>query len=408
MAVRPPLLRPVSRSANLTSFFLGLLYGLENLPRAFVVTIIAYDVLRLMGNEAMASFLLALVAIASLLVTLNAGKLIRMMTRKWVFTLAVAALAAAGLLTMSQDPILFSLGLFCRNAGAGLTLVILSLYVLDFVPTEDLAQAESRRLVFAGGVWMVGPPLGVYVWQTFGPTVAYALTVPAAVLLLAVFWALRLREADNVDPEPTRQPVNTVAVLRHYFQDSNLTIAYFIAVTRSVYFVAVFTYVPMYIVGAGLDEALGGYFISASTLSLFVGPFLTRFVPRIGVRRLIMGAFVFAAFCLIVAGSLTREQAWLVVGLILLSTLSATVLDVVGNLPFMRLVQPEERTAMSVVFYTWRDVSFALTPLFGGVIIALGGIESIFVALGAVFCLMTGLTFALPRIVMSNDARPAV
>ena len=79
-----------------------------------------------------------------------------------------------------------------------------------------------------------------------------------------------------------------------------------------------------------------------------------------------------------------------------------------GNLPFMRLVRPEERTAMSVVFYTWRDVSFALTPLFGGVIIAPGGIESIFVALGAVFCLMTGLTFALPRIVMSNDARPAV
>ncbi|MGB0482411.1 MAG: hypothetical protein ACPGPA_09280, partial [Alphaproteobacteria bacterium] len=60
-----------------------------------------------------------------------------------------------------------------------------------------------------------------------------------------------------VDPEPTRQPVNTVAVLRHYFQDSNLTIAYLIAVTRSVYFVAVFTYVPMYIVGAGLDRVGG-------------------------------------------------------------------------------------------------------------------------------------------------------
>ena len=51
--------------------------------------------------------------------TLNAGALIRLMTRKWVFTLAVAALAVAGLLTMSGDPILFSLGLFCRNAGAG-------------------------------------------------------------------------------------------------------------------------------------------------------------------------------------------------------------------------------------------------------------------------------------------------
>ena len=48
MAVRPP---PSGRYRNcdLTSVFLGLLYGLENLPCARVVTIIAYDVLRLMG-----------------------------------------------------------------------------------------------------------------------------------------------------------------------------------------------------------------------------------------------------------------------------------------------------------------------------------------------------------------------
>ena len=408
MAVRPPLLRPVSQSANLTSLFLGLLYGLENLPRAFVVTIISYDALRLMGSEQNASFLLAVAAIGSLLVTLNSGPLIRVLTRKWVFTLAVVALGAAGLLTMTGNSVFFALGLFFRNAGAGLTLVILSLYVLDFVPQRDLAQAESRRLFFAGSVWLIAPPTGVYIWNAFGPSVAYAMTVPAAALLLAVFWALRLRESDNVDPEPAKQKVNTIEAMRRYFRDPNLTIAYLIAVTRSVYYVSVFTYVPMYIIGSGLNEALGGYFISASTVVLFAGPFLTRFVPMFGVRRLIMFAFFFAAMCMIVSGSLSRDQAYFVVALMLLSTVSASVLDIVGNLPFMRLVNPEERTEMSVVFYTWRDVSFALTPLFGGIIITLGGIEAVFVALGAIFCMMTGLTFALPRIIMSNDARPAV
>ena len=153
---------------------------------------------------------------------------------------------------------------------------------------------------------------------------------------------------------------------------------------------------------------MGGYFISASTLVLFAGPFLTRFVPMIGVRRLIMCAFFLAALCLIVAGNLTTQQALLVLALLLAATVAASVLDIVGNLPFMRLVNPEERTEMSVVFYTWRDLSFALTPLFGGIIISLGGIEAVFVWLGAMFCLMTGLTFALPRIVMSDDARPAI
>ena len=408
MAVRPPLLRPVSQSSNLTSLFLGLLYGLENLPRAFVVTIIAYDALRFMGNESNASYLLAVAAIGSLLVTLNSGPLIRLMTRKWVFTLAVLGLGVAGLLTMSGNPFLFGLGLFFRNAGAGLTLVILSLYVLDFVPQKDLVQAESRRLFFAGAVWLIAPPAGVYVWNIFGPSVAYLMTVPAAGLLLAVFWAVRLREADNVDPEPTKQRVNTMQAMRHYFNDPNLTIAYLIAVSRSIFYVSIFTYVPMYVIGAGLDAALGGYFISASTLVLFAGPFLTRFVPLIGVRRLIMCSFFLAAFCLIVAGNLSTQQALLVVGLLLASTVAASVLDIVGNLPFMRLVKPEERTEMSVVFYTWRDLSFALTPLIGGFIISLGGIEAVFVWLGAIFCLMTGLTFALPRIVMSNDARPAI
>ena len=357
MAVRPPLLRPVSQSSNLTSLFLGLLYGLENLPRAFVVTIIAYDALRFMGNESNASYLLAVAAIGSLLVTLNSGPLIRLMTRKWVFTLAVLGLGVAGLLTMSGNPYLFGLGLFFRNAGAGLTLVILSLYVLDFVPQKDLVQAESRRLFFAGAVWLIAPPAGVYVWNIFGPSVAYLMTVPAAGLLLAVFWAVRLREADNVDPEPTRQRVNTMQAMRHYFNDPNLTIAYLIAVSRSIFYVSIFTYVPMYVIGAGLDAALGGYFISASTLVLFAGPFLTRFVPLIGLRRLIMCSFFLAAFCLIVAGNLSTQQALLVVGLLLASTVAASVLDIVGNLPFMRLVKPEERTEMSVVFYTAGSLS---------------------------------------------------
>ena len=151
------------------------------------------------------------------------------------------------------------------------------------------------------------------------------MTVPAAGLLLTVFWALRLREADNVDAEPTKARVNTREAMRRYFNDPNLTIAYFIAVSRSVFYVSIFTYVPMYVVSAGLDEALGGYFISASTLVLFAGPFLSRFVPMIGVRRLIMCSFFFAAFCLIIAGNLTASQAYLVFGLLLASTVSASV-----------------------------------------------------------------------------------
>ena len=167
--------------------------------------------------------------------------------------------------------------------------------------------------------------------------------------------------------------------MRRYFNDPNLTIAYFIAVSRSVFYVSIFTYVPMYVVSAGLDEALGGYFISASTLVLFAGPFLTRFVPMIGVRRLIMCSFFFAAFCSDYCGQSDNQpslpRVWLAAGVHGVSQ----CLDIVGNLPFMRSGEARRAHGNERGFYTWRDLSFRADAAVWRIIISLGGIEAVFV-----------------------------
>ena len=46
-----------------------------------------------------------------------------------------------------------------------------------------------------------------------------------------------------------------------------------------------------------------------------------------------------------------------------LGAVGGVALDVLGNIPFMRIVKPRELTPMTMVFSTWREASELLTPL---------------------------------------------
>ena len=53
---------------------------------------------------------------------------------------------------------------------------------------------------------------------------------------------------------------------------------------------------------------------------------------------------------------------WIAVTLLFLGSLALILLDVSGGLPFLMAVKPSERTEMSAVYSSFRDVSGILTP----------------------------------------------
>ncbi len=59
------------------------------------------------------------------------------------------------------------------------------------------------------------------------------------------------------------------------------------------------------------------------------------------------------------------------------------MLDVVGGLPFLMSVKPSERTEMSAVYSSFRDVSSILTPGAAWLVLWVAPLPGIFVAAGA-------------------------
>ena len=86
-----------------------------------------------------------------------------------------------------------------------------------------------------------------------------------------------------------------------------------------------------------------------------------------------------ALFC---AAGLLAFLPWATVALVMAASVFLVTLDVVGGLPFLMSVKPSERTEMSAVYSSFRDVSGILTPGAAWLVLWVAPLPGIFVAAG--------------------------
>ena len=82
--------------------------------------------------------------------------------------------------------------------------------------------------------------------------------------------------------------------------------------------------------------------------------------------------------------------------LLVIATLGIDMLDIIGNIPFMRMVTPKIRTEMTTVFSTWREFSLVLTPGISALILTIFSVSGVFSVLGFVLIASAFLTKGMP------------
>ena len=156
----------------------------------------------------------------------------------------------------------------------------------------------------------------------------------------------------------TTSPLKTVP---RFFRQPRLRLAYAITTTRSIFWMAVFVYGPIYVIEAGLPAWVGGAMLSSVSALLLLAPFVNRVAERNGVRWVVTRAFTAITVGLVALAIIGDARP---IGLVAwgFAAIGGASLDVVGNIPFMRMVRPSERIAMTGVFSTWREVSSLIAP----------------------------------------------
>ncbi|MEM7070132.1 MAG: MFS transporter [Pseudomonadota bacterium] len=393
MAVRPLIRMPMSY-ASPSGSMLAFLYAIENLGRAMLATTLALFGLEVMGSTQDMSLALFGSSVISLIFMLCSGILIRLLSRKIVFTLGCVFTLIAMSCYLLETPLSFFIGSAFRACAGGFTLICISLYTLDFIPKDKMPKAESRKILFSGLVWVCAPGIGTWMWVEIDHNLPFIITAIIALMNLTIFWWLRIREVDQIK-KPNAENLNIFKNLINYISNAHMRVAYLIAVCRSAAWVVFFTYGPIYILETGISKEWIGFIMGFITSFLVLSPQFLKFAQKIGIRLTIIYAFITGGVLLSIIGLIPKPTIW-AFGLFFLASLCMDMLDVIGNLPFLRTVRQNIRVEMTSVFSTWREFSFTLTPGIGSILLIFLPVQGVFLALGTAFIITGFITTKMP------------
>ena len=359
-----------------------LLFMVESFARALVATVISLQAYELLGSGQKVSQIYMLVACGSLITTLLIPTIIAYTARRFVYTFgAVALILGAAALAMHTIPGQ-GIGMFLRVFGASCLNIATSLYILDHIRKQEYVKVEPLKMTFATISWTIGPSLGVWLYTTYGYWAPHALTAVCSVVLLCLFWYLRMSDNSAIRPAKTK-PRNALSGLRRFMAQPRLRLAWLIAFGRSCFWVIFFVYSPILMVQSGQGQQAAGFLVSAGNLLLVLAFPFGKLAQRVGVRKVIAAAFSLMALCSLGAGFAAAENFPLLAALALLgAAVGAVAVDGVGAIPFMRAVHPHERAEMTGVYRTYLDLSELIPTLGFSILLLYAPLYSVFIVLG--------------------------
>ena len=374
----------------------AVLAGTEAVARGILISVMPIVMYRALEDARVVSKVYFLVGIASLLAGLLIPYLTRFVPRRWVYVIGTQMFAGGALLAMLGTPVSAVTGLAFMTVAVVTVFVCFNAYVLDYVAKIELGQLETSRLFYSALGWTAGPALGVFLYSWWQP-LPFLIAAVAAYGMLAVFLVMRLGNGRLIT-KARAAPANPFAYFRRFAAQPRLISGWLFAVIRSCGWWVYVVYLPIYALQNGLGDQLGGFALSLTNGALFLAPLMLRFMQRTSVRQSVRTGFFMAAMLFLLAGVPNGYPAVAVLCL-MGGSLFLILLDVCAGLPFLLAVKPSERTEMSAIYSSFRDVSGIVTPGVAWLVLLVVPISGVFLAGGAGLLAAWGLARKLhPRL----------
>ena len=359
----------------------AVLSGIESVARGILISAFPVVMYRIFADAQQVSQVYFLIGLLSLLVTLVIPWISQQLPRRWMYTFAIATYIASAVICALFDSWLFAVGLGMFTFANVVVFVCLNAYIMDYVERVRLGECQALQLFYSGAAWTIGPFLGIWLMTLWKPA-PFLLSAVASVLLLIVFWVYRLGDGKAIQRGKHVQ-ANPFAYLFRFLHQPRLIAGWTFAVMKSCGWWVYILYLPIYAVENGHDERLGGALLSLSNAFLFLTPMIIR-TMRGRVRTAISLGF-FASGCLFFLAFVNPAGSGLSILLLVLASMFLILLDVCAGLPFLMSVRPSQRTEMSAVYSTYRDVSSVVTPGAASLVLLFAPLKAVFGVTAASF-----------------------
>lgn len=374
----------------------AILAGFEAVVRGMLVSVFPVAMLAALGDAARISSAYFLIGIVSLMAGLLVPFLNRFVPRRWMYVIGCLCYVAGCSCAIIGTPALTIAALALNSIATVTTFVCFNSYVLDYIARVELGRCETLRLFYSALGWTIGPFAGVLLWGWWRPA-PFVISAVTAGIMLCVFVYMRMGNGKLIT-KAKRPPPNPLAYLGRFFRQPRLVAGFLFAVIRSCGWWAYIVYLPIYAVENGLGAQLGGAVMSVTNAALFMTPFMLRWIQARSIRQSVRTGFATAAILFGVAG-IGVASPWVTIAVLVVASFFLILLDICGGLPFLMAVKPSERTEMSAVYSSYRDVSGILTPGGAWLVLLVAPVTGVFALAGAGCLVAFALTAKLhPRL----------
>ncbi|MFT5226883.1 MAG: ACDE family multidrug resistance protein [Polaribacter sp.] len=352
----------------------AMLAAIESAARGILISVLPIAMYRVYADAKLVSEVYFLVGLLSFMTALIVPWASRYIPRRWLYTGAVLVFIIGAIIGALADTWVLAIGMAFMTLAVVVITICINAYFMDYVSRSKLSEGETMRLFYSGAAWTLGPFLGVWLMGIWKPA-PFIVSTLAAILLLIVFWKLRLGNGKAIHKAKAKPP-NPFAFLNRFRKQPRLVAGWTLAVMRSSAWWVYVVYLPIYAVENGYSEQLGGILLSASNAFLFLTPLMLKAMKGY-VRRAVMLGFGGSAV-LFWLSSLEIAGSPFAIGSLVFASLFLILLDMCGGLPFLMAVRPSERTEMSAVYSTYRDVSGVITPGTASLLLIVAPLQAMF------------------------------
>jgi MFS transporter, ACDE family, multidrug resistance protein len=358
----------------------AMLAGFEAVARGILISVFPLMVYRALQDTQVVSQIYFFIGIVSLISGLLVPVVTRRVPRRWVYIIGALMFSVGSLITITGTPAAVVVGLLLNTVGVVLTFVCFNAYVLDYISKIELGDCETSRMFYSALGWTVGPVLGVFLLKWWEPA-PFLISALAILGMLGMFLFMRLGNGKLI-VRATASSSNTLAYVPKFLRRRRLVAGWIFAVVRSSGWWVYVVYLPIFAVENGLSAELGGTVLSITNATLFITPLMFRWIKHNSVKVAVRTGFLASAMLFFLA-YVVAEIPVFTVGVLMCGSFFLILLDISGGLPFLLVVKPSERTEMSAIYSSYRDVSGIITPGAAWLVLLLAPISGVFVLSGA-------------------------
>ena len=358
----------------------AVLAGTEAVARGILISVLPVAMYNALKDARLVSEVYFVIGTASLLIGLLVPWLIRFIPRWWVYVFGTLMFSSGATAATLQTPGAVVTGLALITFAVVTTFVCFNAYVLDHVAKIELGRFETSRLFYSAAGWTAGPALGTFLYAWWPPA-PFLIAACAASAMLLIFLVMRLGNGKLISRR-RQAPANPFAYFGRFAAQPRLVTGWIFAVVRSCGWWVYVVYLPIYAVQNGLGSQLGGIALSISNAALFLTPLMLRFMQRRSVRTAVRTGFLGSGLLFLLGGAVSGLPL-LTILMLMAGSFFLILLDVSAGLPFLLAVKPSERTEMSAIYSSFRDVSGIVTPGAAWLVLLLAPLSGVFATGGA-------------------------